>query len=203
MKTREERAKELFLKYNGNRFYMDREGDGSEYEGYHIPKETEELWAKEFIFGFLKTELKGREALHAYSTAAELLKRDRERNADYEEKMKSFQIRELEENLLKEEAEVKKTYPDFSLEKELENAVFKTLVDAGLDIKTAYEAAHLDELKAKKEAEKQTAEKKRRPVENGSLGGDSAIFKSGVYALTKKDRAALAKRAQKGETIRF
>ena len=77
MKTREERAKELFLKYNGNRFYMDREGDGSEYEGYHIPKETEELWAKEFIFGFLKTELKGREALRAYSTAAELLKRDR------------------------------------------------------------------------------------------------------------------------------
>ena len=77
MKTREERAKELFLKYNGNRFYMDREGDGSEYEGYHIPKETEEMWAQEFIFGFLKTELKGREALRAYSTAAELLKRDR------------------------------------------------------------------------------------------------------------------------------
>ncbi len=77
MKTREERAKELFLKYNGNRFYMDREGDGSEYEGYHIPKETEEMWAQEFISGFLKTELKGREALRAYSTATELLKNDR------------------------------------------------------------------------------------------------------------------------------
>ena len=149
-------------------------------------------------------ERKGRERLsEIQGILEELLKRDRERNADYEEKMKSFQIREFEENLLKEEAEVKKTYPDFSLEKELENAVFKTLVDAGIDMKTAYEAAHLDELKAKKEAEKQTAEKKRRPVENGSLGGDSAIFKSGVYALTKKDRAALAKRAQKGETIRF
>ena len=77
MKTREERAKELFLKYNGNRFYMDREGEGSEYEGYHIPKETEELWAKEFISGFLESEMMGREAIRAYSTATELLKSDR------------------------------------------------------------------------------------------------------------------------------
>ncbi len=76
MKTREERAKELFLKYNGNRFYMDREGDGGEYEGYHISKETEKLWAKEFISRFLTSELMGREALRAYSTAADLLKSD-------------------------------------------------------------------------------------------------------------------------------
>ena len=42
-----ERAKELFLKYNGNRFYMDREGEGSEYDSYHISKETEEMWTEE------------------------------------------------------------------------------------------------------------------------------------------------------------
>ena len=49
-----ERAKEIFLKYNGNHFYMDRNGDGYEYASYHVPKETEEIWAKEIISFFLE-----------------------------------------------------------------------------------------------------------------------------------------------------
>ncbi len=78
-----ERAKELFLKYNGNRFHMDREGDGSEYESYHISKETEEMWAEEFISSFLETKMQGREAYRAYTSATELLKSDR-RNKDWD-----------------------------------------------------------------------------------------------------------------------
>ncbi len=69
------RAKELFLKYSGNRFYMDREGDGAEYDRYHVPKETEEMWAEEYISAFLLSEMNGRDAIRAYSTAAELLNR--------------------------------------------------------------------------------------------------------------------------------
>ena len=72
-----ERAKELFLKYSGKRFYMDREGEGSEYESYHISKETEEMWAEEFISSFLDSKAQGREALRNYSTATELLDKDR------------------------------------------------------------------------------------------------------------------------------
>ena len=72
-----ERAKELFLKYNGNRFYMDREGECGEYESYHISKETEEMWTQELINTFLGSKLQGREALRTYSTVTELLKSER------------------------------------------------------------------------------------------------------------------------------
>ena len=72
-----ERARELFLKYNGSRFHMDREGDGAEYDGYHVSKETEEMWAREHIAGFLASEMQGREAVRAYSAATELSRSDR------------------------------------------------------------------------------------------------------------------------------
>ena len=73
-----ERAKELFLKYNGNRFFMDREGDGKEYESYRVPKETEKAWAEEFVSSFLESGLQGKEALRSYTAAAELVRKDSE-----------------------------------------------------------------------------------------------------------------------------
>lgn len=129
-----------------------------------------------------------------------LLERENKRKADYEEKIKGYKVREFENALLKEEEELQRAYPEFSLENELSNDVFKKLVEAGLDLKTAFEATHLEDVLKKS---KKDEPKKKRPVENGSVGTDSAIFKSGVYALSKKDRQELAKRAQRGETIRF
>ena len=49
MKTGIERAKELFMQYSGNRFYMDLNGDGREYDAYRIPRETEEEWRREYL----------------------------------------------------------------------------------------------------------------------------------------------------------
>ena len=71
-----ERAKELFLKYNGSHFHMDREGDGAEYNSYHISRATEEMWAEEVITGFLDSKLQGREALRAYASVTEMIKCD-------------------------------------------------------------------------------------------------------------------------------
>lgn len=73
-----ERAKEIFLKYNGNHFYMDRNGDGYEYASYHVPKETEEIWAKEIISFFLESKLYGKDALRSYAAVTELIKSDRQ-----------------------------------------------------------------------------------------------------------------------------
>ena len=146
-------------------------------------------------------ENKGKEKLSDIVAILEnLLEREDKRKADYEDALKGFKVREFENALLREEAELQKKYPDFSLENELSNDVFRKLVEAGLDLKTAFEATHLkDVLKKSKKDEP----KKKRPVENGSVGTDSAIFKSGVYALSKKDRQELAKRAQRGEIIRL
>lgn len=70
------RAKELFLYYHGNRFYMDRDGASYEYDGHHVPKETEEAWAREYVLGFFESKARGKEALRAYSAAAEFVQRD-------------------------------------------------------------------------------------------------------------------------------
>ena len=72
-----ERAKELFLLYHGNRFYMDHDGVGAEYEAYRVSRETEEQWAEEFISAFRRSEAQGKEALRDYSCAADLVKTDR------------------------------------------------------------------------------------------------------------------------------
>ena len=69
-----ERAKELFLAYGGNRFFMDHDGALAEYEGFRVPKETEARWAEEFLREFTETERYGKDALKAYGTAAELVK---------------------------------------------------------------------------------------------------------------------------------
>lgn len=76
MKNGTERAKELFMKYGGNRFYMDLNGDGNEYGAYRIPEETEEEWRREYLSRFFGSRTYGREALLSYSRAADLLKSD-------------------------------------------------------------------------------------------------------------------------------
>lgn len=68
-----ERAKELFLKYNGSHFHMDREGDGNEYGAYHISRETEKSWAEEYILLFLEMKLRGKDAKCSYSAVTDLL----------------------------------------------------------------------------------------------------------------------------------
>lgn len=81
---RMERAKELFLKYHGNHFYMDHDGVGYEYDRYHVPEETEKLWAEALVSDFLKSRTRGREALGVYAAVTDLLNCDR-RDEDWEE----------------------------------------------------------------------------------------------------------------------
>lgn len=45
--TNFERAKSIFLKYNGNRFFMEKDGAKEEYIHYMVPEEMELQWAKE------------------------------------------------------------------------------------------------------------------------------------------------------------
>ncbi|MEE0867622.1 MAG: hypothetical protein UIL37_04880 [Clostridia bacterium] len=40
-----------------------------------------------------------------------------------------------------------------------------------------------------------------RPVENGSAPNGAVVFEKNISKLTKKERAELAKRAMRGETI--
>ncbi len=78
-----ERAKELFLKYNGNRFYMALNGDEYEYDRYQVSRETEETWRREYLDKFLQQKQYGKDALKAYASAVGFLKSDRS-DADWE-----------------------------------------------------------------------------------------------------------------------
>ena len=73
-----ERAKEMFLQYSGNRYYMSLDGVEQIYDSYRVSKETEEEWRREFLEEFFTQKRYGKDALRAYTTAADLLRTDDE-----------------------------------------------------------------------------------------------------------------------------
>ena len=58
-----ERAKEMFLQYGGNRYYMSLDGVEQIYNSYRVSKETEEEWRREFLDGFFEQKRFGKDAL--------------------------------------------------------------------------------------------------------------------------------------------
>jgi len=48
-----QKAKEMFLKYNGNYFHMERDDVLYEYRGYSISKEQEKIWINEIINNYI------------------------------------------------------------------------------------------------------------------------------------------------------
>lgn len=108
---------------------------------------------------------------------------------------------------------LKTRYPNFSLETEANNPKFVQLLRSGIDVKTAFETVHHDEILSG--AMMQTAQAVRknvtdsikarglRPSENGINAQAGVIVKNDVSKLTPKDRAEIARRARMGETIKF
>lgn len=124
--------------------------------------------------------------------------------------------RQNEERFAQIEAQaegVKEIYPDFDLDEELYNNDFARLLNAGVDVKTAYEVSHHDEILkgamaytaqtvAKKTADS-IAAKGKRPLENGISSQANATVKTDVTKLTKEDRAKIMERVMRGEKIVF
>lgn len=112
-----------------------------------------------------------------------------------------------------ESMKLKESYPDFDIFSEAKNPSFVSLIQSGIDVRTAYEAVHHNDIvrmareTAAREAEIKVAEsirqKASRPAENGLSSKSSAIFANGVSSLTPKEREDIAKRAARGEKISF
>lgn len=119
------------------------------------------------------------------------------------------------EGLLRQGEALKATYPNFDLEKELQNPDFVRLTapGVGVPVKTAYEAVHADELRsqmmqftAQKAAQKVSASvaaNAKRPAENGVKGSSGAVNKSDPSTLKLNDFREIARRAERGEKIYF
>ena len=101
---------------------------------------------------------------------------------------------------LRRQAEaLKERYPDFDLEKELQNDTFAALVDNRVDLQTAYEVVHRRELEREQEIR---ARSEAHPAENGLGSGSMAtVTRPDPRSLTRKERRDLRRRAARGEEI--
>lgn len=108
---------------------------------------------------------------------------------------------------------IKTVYPSFDLDAEMKNPEFVRILRAGIDMKTAFEVLHKDEIipvvmqYTARAVEEKIANRVMagdvRPSENGMSAQSAAITKSDVEKLTKADIKEIQRRVARGERISF
>ena len=114
---------------------------------------------------------------------------------------------------MKQAESTKQIYPSFDLRAEMQNPKFIDLLRSNIDVRTAYEVIHKDDIIAgAMQFTAKTVEQKltnkiiaggARPSENGNSSQGASVTKSDVSALTKADRDEIARRVARGEKISF
>ena len=108
---------------------------------------------------------------------------------------------------------LKAKYPNFDIAADLQDKSFVGMLRAGVPMEVAYQAKHHSEIvagavsTAKAETEKNVVDNIRargsRPQENGTQSQSSFTVRDDPHSLTKAERAEIARRAARGEVIRF
>lgn len=110
--------------------------------------------------------------------------------------------------------QVQAVYPSFDLKSEMGNERFIELLQVpGVDVRTAYELIHKDDIIAgamqftAKTVEKKLTDKimanGARPMENGMNSQSASVTKSDVSQLSKADLHEIQRRVARGEKISF
>lgn len=113
---------------------------------------------------------------------------------------------------MEESKQVKAIYPQFDLKSEMQNPKFTELLRVpGVDVRTAYELTHKDEIIAgamqftAKTVEKKIADKiaanGARPTENGLNSQSASLTKSNVSQLSKADILDIQRKVARGERV--
>ena len=138
-------------------------------------------------------------------------------NADLRRQMQEAQRQENGKKLyaawMQQAEEAKKVYPGFDLKTEMDNPKFVDLLRSNIDVRTAYEVTHKDEIisgamqftakTVESKIAKKIAANGARPAENGMSSGSAAVVKSDVSQLGKKDIDEVMRRVARGERITF
>lgn len=138
-------------------------------------------------------------------------------NADLRKQMEEQTTRENANKLYKtwldQSEEAKRFFPNFDLEAEMQNEQFRDLLRANIDVKTAYQVLHQDEIiGGAMQYTAQTVKKKvtdnirangNRPVENGISNQSAAVVKTDVSQFTNADMDEIIRRVRNGEKIRL
>lgn len=132
-----------------------------------------------------------------------------------EQQAQQSQIQAHLQRLVQQGEQLRQLYPGFDLEKELQNPAFVRLTapNVGVDLRTAYEVVHRDEMrgaemqfaasKAAQRVSASVAANGRRPAENGTQAAAAAITKSDPRTLSSADREEIRRRVRNGEKISF
>jgi hypothetical protein len=146
----------------------------------------------------------------------EIRKMERE-NADLKRQMEEQNRKENANRLyaqwMEQEKQTKAVYPSFNLRDEMQNQKFVDLLRSNIDVRTAYEVIHKDDIIhgamqfAVNTAEQKIANKiiagGARPTENGTSSQGASLTKSDVSQLSKADRQDILRRVARGEKISF
>ena len=146
----------------------------------------------------------------------EIKKMERENaalKAQMEEAQRQENGKKLYSQWMTQAEEAQKVYPSFDLRAEMSNPRFVDLLRSNIDVRTAYEVLHKDEIiPAAMQFTAKTVEQKiankiaangARPTENGMNSQGASLVKSDVSQLSKADRAEIIRRVQRGEKIKF
>lgn len=152
--------------------------------------------------------------------SVEQLKKVRKIERENESLRQQMQARQSRDNAdrqyaawMQQEAAARQIYPGIDLKTELQNPQFVSLLKSNIDVKTAYEVIHKDEIihgamqyavkKTQSNAAKAIASGSQRPAENGASSGSAAVVKSDVSQLDKNDIREIMRRVANGERISF
>ena len=119
-------------------------------------------------------------------------------------------VRELHARWAAEEADLRRSQPEFRLQEELKNPEMRRLMQLpGMRMRDAYRLAHYDEsLHRAAQAVEQGVvqriqQRAARPAENGIRPGGAATVHPDVASMTRAQREALERRAMHGVKISF
>ena len=146
-----------------------------------------------------------------------LAKEETPANQDYfsrlrqeQELQKAKSRKALVARLKQQEQEAKELYPKLSLKEEAKDPRFVDLLKCGLDVRSAFEVIHKDEIiaasmeYAAREVERMMTNKilagALRPAENGGNHGP-AVTKTDVKSMTRQERRDMIRRVAMGEKI--
>lgn len=148
-----------------------------------------------------------------YQAMQKLEQENKELKAIRQRQIGQQQFQQQIDTWYREADKVKELYPSFDFKTEAQNPEFLSLLKNGNSVEHAYKVLHFDELTnnaarvaaqtADAQAQARIKQKASRPSENGTSSQSAAIVRNDVSTLTRKERAEIARRVQRGEKIIF
>ena len=148
-----------------------------------------------------------------YHAMQKLERENEELRAIRQRQIGQQQLQQQMDKWYQEADKVKEIYPSFDLNTEVKNPQFLSMLKAGVPMQHAYQTLHLDEITqnaaraaaqtADAQAQARIKQKASRPSENGTSSQSAAIVRNDVTNLTRKERAEIARRVQRGDKISF